>query len=115
MTTEADHLRESIDRRRLLVSFLAVPLILGLVLFLPAGRWDWPRRWLFLLVFLTAIVASALYLWRVNPEIYLARRRIQEGTKGWDRTPLKFLFPALLMIFPVAALDNERFHPTPVP
>jgi protein-S-isoprenylcysteine O-methyltransferase Ste14 len=115
MSTEADHFRESIDRRRLLAHLLSVPLVLGLVLFLPAGRWDWPRGWLFLLVFLAAMGASALYLWRVNPEIYQARSRIQEGTKGWDRTLLAFLLPIMLMIFPVAALDDGRFHWLSVP
>jgi protein-S-isoprenylcysteine O-methyltransferase Ste14 len=115
MTTGADHLRESIDRRRLLAYFLAVPLILGLLLFLPAGRWDWPRGWLFLLAFLTEMAVSALYLWRANPEIYLARSRIQEGTKGWDRTLLGFLLPTMMIVFPVAALDDGRFHRFAVP
>jgi protein-S-isoprenylcysteine O-methyltransferase Ste14 len=115
MTTGADQLRASIDRRRLLAQFLAVPVILGLLLFLPAGRWDWPRGWLFLLAFLTEMAVSAWYLWRANPEIYLARSRIQEGTKGWDRTLLGFLLPTMMIVFPVAALDDGRFHRFAVP
>ena len=56
------------DRRRVALYLLATPLVLALLLFLPAGTWAWPRGWLFVLVFLLAMGLSALYLWRVNPE-----------------------------------------------
>ena len=37
------------------------------------------------------------------------------GDEGWDRVLLGFLIPAMLSIFPVAALDDGRFHRSPVP
>jgi protein-S-isoprenylcysteine O-methyltransferase Ste14 len=104
-----------IDRRRLTLHLVAFPFVLALFLFLPAGTWAWPRGWLFVLVFLLAMALSALYLWRVNPEIFAARRRIHEGTKRWDRILLAVLFPAMAAIFPVAALDDGRFHWSAVP
>lgn len=91
---------------RSLVSLAA----LALLLFAPTGTVTWARGWLFLAVFVIQIAAAALYLRRVNPEIYAARRRIQPGTKRWDRILLAFLFPAMLAIIPVAALDDGRFH-----
>lgn len=95
-----------------IIGYLA---LVGLLLFLPAGTLDWPRAWLFLLVYLTASIVAALVLWRVNPAIYRARSRIQPGTKRWDRRLLAMLFPAFLAIFPVAALDDGRFHWLPLP
>src|SRR4051794_35984667 len=97
MTFGADQGRvpERIDRRRVVLYLLATPLFLALVLFLPAGTLVWVRGWLFLLVFLLAMTLTALYLWRVNPEIFAARSRIHEGTKRWDRILLAFLFPAM--------------------
>ena len=117
MTSGDDHGREPerLDRRRVALYLLATPLVLALVLFLPAGTWAWPRGWLFVLVFLLAMGLSALYLWRVNPEIFAARRRIHEGTKRWDRILLAFLFPAMAAIVVVAALDDGRFHWSAVP
>jgi protein-S-isoprenylcysteine O-methyltransferase Ste14 len=117
MITGKDHADEPgrINFRRTVASILMVPLLLGLLIFLPAGTWAWARGWLFFVVFLLAMAALALYLWRVNPEIFVARSRIHEGTKGWDRILLAALFPALLAIFPVAALDDGRYHWSHVP
>jgi protein-S-isoprenylcysteine O-methyltransferase Ste14 len=106
---------ERLDRRRMALSLLATPLVLALFLFLPAGTWAWVRGWLFVLVFLVAFTLAALYLWRVNPEVVIARSRTHQGTKGWDRILLGFWFLAFGAIFPVAALDDGRFHWLPLP
>jgi protein-S-isoprenylcysteine O-methyltransferase Ste14 len=97
------------------IYFIGIPALLGLLLFLPAGTLDWPLAWLFLLVFLAALILAALILWRVNPAIFQARSRIQPGTKRWDRILLAILLPTMLTILPVAALDDGRFHWLPVP
>jgi protein-S-isoprenylcysteine O-methyltransferase Ste14 len=86
------------------------PIVLALLLFVPAGRLDWTGGWLFLLALIAAFCVTALYLWRVNPEIFVARSRIQEGTKGWDRVLIGFLFAALLAIFLLAAFDAGRWE-----
>ncbi|HEY2155628.1 MAG TPA: isoprenylcysteine carboxylmethyltransferase family protein, partial [Isosphaeraceae bacterium] len=49
---------------------------------------------------------------RVNPEIFHARARFHEGTKHWDLALLTFLLPLAFAVFPVAALDDGRFHRT---
>jgi protein-S-isoprenylcysteine O-methyltransferase Ste14 len=85
-------------------------LVLALLLFIPAGSISWTRGWLFFLVLVTELGVSALYLWRINPEIFAARSRIHPGTKRWDRILLGFLFPAMLAIVAVGALDDGRFH-----
>jgi protein-S-isoprenylcysteine O-methyltransferase Ste14 len=83
--------------------------ILALLLFLPGGL-DWARGWLFLVVFVAATAVAILCLWRVNPEIFEARRTIHKGTKGWDLTLLAIMLPAMVATIPVAALDDGRFH-----
>ena len=50
-----------------------------------------------------------LYLRRINPDVIAARVNRHEGTKGWDRVLLSILIPTLVMIVPVAALDDGRF------
>jgi protein-S-isoprenylcysteine O-methyltransferase Ste14 len=103
------------DVWRTFAYLLAIPLFLGLVLFLPAGTWSWGKGWLFLAVFLLEGTAAAVYGWRANPELYAARSRIHAGTKGWDRILLAVLVPVMLSIFPVSALDAGRFHWSHVP
>jgi protein-S-isoprenylcysteine O-methyltransferase Ste14 len=106
---------ERLDRRRLAFFLLATPAFFALFLFLPNGSWTWVRGWLFVLVFLVAFALAALYLWRVNPEVVVARSRPDQGTKRWDAILLCFFWPAFVAIFPVAALDDGRFHWFPVP
>jgi protein-S-isoprenylcysteine O-methyltransferase Ste14 len=117
MTSANEHDRQpdGINRRRLVVSLLALPLYFGLFMFLPAGTWAWANGWLFIGVFLGTVTIAALYLWRVNPEVWVARTRSHEGTKPWDQILLGFFFLAVYAIVPVAALDDGRFHWLPVP
>jgi protein-S-isoprenylcysteine O-methyltransferase Ste14 len=85
-------------------------LVLIVLLFVSAGSISWARGWLFLLVLVTVLGVSARYLWRINPEIFAARSRIHPGSKRWDRILLGFLFPAMIAIVPVGALDDARFQ-----
>ena len=112
MTSMGDHLNQPgrINVRRTLAYVLVLLLFLGLVLFLPAGTWAWTRGWLFLVIFLLPGAVSAVWVWRVNPEIFAARSRIHKGTKKWDRILLAALVPVMVVIFPVAALDDGRYH-----
>jgi len=91
-------------------ALLAAPIVTGLLLFVPAGDITWLQGWLFLTVLEVLFLASILYIWRVNPELFPARRRIQKGTKRWDRVLLAFLAPTVLATVPVAGLDGGRFH-----
>jgi protein-S-isoprenylcysteine O-methyltransferase Ste14 len=103
------------NRRLVVVYLVAIPLVLALLMFLPAGSLTWPRGWLFLLVLFGMSVPAALYLWRVNPEIYEARSRIHNGTKRWDLILLAVIVPVMSTTLIVAALDDGRFHWHPVP
>jgi protein-S-isoprenylcysteine O-methyltransferase Ste14 len=85
-------------------------IILGVALFLPAGDIRWTKGWLFLLVFLVLMAASILYLWRTNPDIFVARSRIHPGTKSWDKVLEAFLLLSFVSIFLVAGFDAGRFH-----
>jgi protein-S-isoprenylcysteine O-methyltransferase Ste14 len=111
----SDKKPEHIDRRRLVVFLLALPVYFALFMFLPAGTWEWTQGWLFIGVFLGTLAIVALYLWRVNPEVVVARSGFHEGTKRWDKTLLNFFLLAVYAIIPLAALDDGRFHWFPVP
>jgi protein-S-isoprenylcysteine O-methyltransferase Ste14 len=117
MTSANGHDRqpEGVNNRRVVISLLALPAYFALFMFLPAGTWAWAKGWLFLGVFVGTMAIAALYLWRVNPEVWVARTRSHQGTKRWDKILLGFFFTAVYAIVPVAALDDGRFHWFPVP
>jgi len=104
-----------INRRRVLLGLICLPVFLALFMFLPAGTWAWPKGWLFVLVLLVVISAVFLVLHRVNPDVIVARSRFHEGTKRWDKMLLCLYFPAMSAVLLVAALDDSRFHWFPVP
>ena len=89
--------------------------VVGVLVFLPAGDIRWAKGWLFLLVFLLLTAASSVYLWRTNPDIFVARSRIHPGTKAWDKVLMAFLLSSFAMIFLVAGFDAGRFHWSNVP
>jgi protein-S-isoprenylcysteine O-methyltransferase Ste14 len=79
-------------------------LVVAAIMFGPAGI-GWLQGWLFFVVFWVYTILSAAYLWRVNPEIYVARSKVHAGTKSWDKVLIVLLLASLLAIFLVAALD----------
>jgi protein-S-isoprenylcysteine O-methyltransferase Ste14 len=102
-------------RRRLIVSSVVFFIVLFAAMFLPAGDIWWMKGWLFLLVNFVLMALAGAYLWRVNPDIFVARSKIQEGTKGWDKGLVSILLLSHMAEFPVAALDDGRFHWSNVP
>jgi protein-S-isoprenylcysteine O-methyltransferase Ste14 len=114
-TSDKDRQPEGVNKRRLVVTLLALPVYFALFMFLPAGTWAWAKGWLFIGVFLGTLAVVAFYLWRVNPEVLVARTRSHEGTKRWDKILLGFFFTAVYATVPVAALDDGRFHWLPLP
>jgi protein-S-isoprenylcysteine O-methyltransferase Ste14 len=103
------------SRGKALGHAIGLPLSLLALIFLPAGSIRWSPGWTFLVVVLLAFGLSALVLVRVNPIIYRARSRLQPGTKGWDKALLAAIFPAIVAIVPIGALDAGRFHWSAVP
>src|SRR6516165_12665456 len=108
-TDDKEKQPEGVNKRRLVVFLLALPVYFALFMFLPAGTWAWAKGWLFIGVFLGTLAVVALYLWRVNPEVWVARTRSHEGTKRWDKILVPILLSVVYAIVPIAALDDGRF------
>lgn len=104
-----------IDRRRVVLTLVPMPIFFAVFMFLPAGTWAWTKGWLFIFVFLGVVTLAAMYLWRVNPEVIVARSSSHQGTKRWDKILLIFFLVAVYAITPLAALDDGRFHWFPLP
>jgi protein-S-isoprenylcysteine O-methyltransferase Ste14 len=92
---------------RAVFSLVVFDLLLGLGLFLSAGDLWWPNGWLFIAVFTALTIPSIAYLWRVNPDIFVARSKIHGGSKGWDLVLVALLVLAFFSIFPLTGLDHR--------
>jgi protein-S-isoprenylcysteine O-methyltransferase Ste14 len=98
-----------------ILSFAVFMIVLGVALFLAAGDIRWAKGWAFLLIFLVLTVVGMAYLWRTNPDIFVARGRIRPGTKSWDKVLAALLLLSFVAIFPVAGFDAGRFRWSRVP
>ncbi len=94
--------------RRAIVSLGGLLLLLAVALIVPAGI-GWTMGWVFLMVFVLQRVMAAVYLWRKNPDIVIARSKLHAGTKGWDKVALLVLILSLTAMFVTAGLDS-RLH-----
>ena len=102
------------ELNRAFISLLVTLVLMVALLFGAAGSLSWGHGWAFLIVFVLLILASMAALWRLNPEIFVARARpMGQGTKGWDRVLMPILLVAFALILPVAAFDDGRFHWAP--
>jgi protein-S-isoprenylcysteine O-methyltransferase Ste14 len=101
--------------RRGVLGFGAYLLVLAAATFLPAGGLGWTRGWAFLVTFVALNAAAIFYLWHTNPEIVVARSVPHRGTQWWDWVLFSILNALTVAMFPVAAMDDARFHWSAVP
>jgi protein-S-isoprenylcysteine O-methyltransferase Ste14 len=96
------------DRRAVAQSFVALAItmiVMGVILFVPAGTIDWPHGWWFCGAFILATLIAIAVIWRTNPELFVARSRVQPGTKPLDYLFLTLVMVGFFLILPVAGLD----------
>lgn len=96
-----------------LIKLLAGVLMLGLVLFLPAGTWAYPNAWLFCgLLFVPMLVLGALLLWKA-PALLEKRLSAKEQEKA--QVVVVAVSSLLFVAAFVAAGLDFRFNWTHVP
>jgi hypothetical protein len=79
------------------VSLALTSLLTGAVLFWSAGTLRWAHGLCLMATSLLLTPLAMAWLWRANPEIFFARRRLtRQGTKGWDLIFLFILFVSFL-------------------
>jgi protein-S-isoprenylcysteine O-methyltransferase Ste14 len=103
--------------RRLIVHTAVWLVILGAILFLSAGTFDWPQAWVLIVGSGVLGLVSALIIARHDPQLMRERMRgpIQSEQKPWDKALLAVVFTLCLAMFVVAGLDAVRYHISNMP
>ena len=90
--------------------------LFGLLLFLPAGTFDYWQAWVFIAVFSISTTGLSIYLLVTNPAVL--QRRMHAGPTAETRTVQKIastgLFVSFAAVMVLSALDH-RFGWSPVP
>lgn len=102
--------------RRGFLSFAVFLLVMAGSMFLAAGRLDWTPGWAFLGVYLLTAVVVVVYLRRTNPEVLVARSKFHwRDQTAAHKVIFVLLIAFFMLIFPVAGLDDGRWHCSAVP
>jgi protein-S-isoprenylcysteine O-methyltransferase Ste14 len=89
--------------------------ILAALLFLPAGRWNWPQAWaliIFLVIYFLLYTFIGIFQ---DPEQTRERSRMAANVKRWDKILMGVYTALLPTVFIVAGLDWGRFCWSRVP
>jgi protein-S-isoprenylcysteine O-methyltransferase Ste14 len=91
-----------------IVSVFAVILIMDLLLFLPAGRLDWPAAWILSALYTIFLLAYAIWGTLKAPDLLEERSRVAENVKAWDKVIMAVYTVLLLAVLVLAGLDRGR-------
>ena len=89
--------------------------IVAALLFLPAGRWNWPEAWAVLVAYGAFLVLSGVWwLWK-DPAQLRERDRVAANVKTWDKVIVRAYWPCRVLTVVIAGLDAGRFRWSSVP
>ena len=103
--------------RRMVVQTTIWLVALGVILFVAAGDWGWPRGWAFLVEIAISSFAVSLWLARHDPALLAARLSapVQRDQRPWDRIFMAVGAPVFVGWLVLSALDARRFQWSLVP
>ncbi len=98
---------------RIVVVFLTAVLF-GVLLFVSAGRFDWPAAWAFIALYLGSFLVGGLWVLTRNPGVINERGKSSKNDKPWDRIIAIPFALGFLLLYVVAGLD-ARWNWSTVP
>jgi protein-S-isoprenylcysteine O-methyltransferase Ste14 len=93
---------------RLIQIFVSI-VVMGVVLFLSAGRLDWPAAWIFLGSYVLMVLTVGVWVARRHPDVVNERGKIARNAQSWDKVLMTIYTVMLLALLAVAGLDAGRF------
>jgi protein-S-isoprenylcysteine O-methyltransferase Ste14 len=94
---------------RRLVQVFASVLIIGALLFLSAGRPNWPEAWILSCLYLAYLLALMVWGLGRDPDLMNERGKRADNVKGWDKVLMAIYVPILFIMPVIAGLDAGRF------
>ncbi len=81
----------------------------SVLLFVAAGRVNWKRGWIYIALYVTALVIGEIVVSVKSPEILQERAQRHANTKTFDRVILPLVMLTFFLFPVVAGLDAVRF------
>jgi protein-S-isoprenylcysteine O-methyltransferase Ste14 len=108
----ASEVRPAIWRALLkrVVAVFIVILVMDILLFIPAGRLDWPAAWLLSLLYGVFLLVYAVWGTLKAPDLLKERSQVADNVKIWDKVIMVVYTVLLLATLVLAGLDAGRFQ-----
>lgn len=109
--TQADARKPRLERSGVnrIAQVLVSIVMMGLVLFLSAGRIDWIAAWIFLGTYALMIFTVGSWVARKHPDVVNERGKIARHARSWDKVLLTIYTVMLFVLLGVAGLDAGRY------
>jgi protein-S-isoprenylcysteine O-methyltransferase Ste14 len=107
--------RPRVSTKRMLGGLLLVLSTLVALLFVPAGRWDWPQAWVFVVYVGVLLFVYAFWGLYKDPDQFQERGQVAQNVKPWDKLILGVYTALLPIVFILAGIDVGRFGWSVVP
>ena len=82
--------------------------LMGVILFLTAGRIDWPAAWIYLGTYAVTVLTVGVWVARKHPDVINERGKIAHGAKAWDKVLMTIYTVMLFVLFGVAGSDQRN-------
>lgn len=84
--------------------------------FVAAGRWDWTRGWICVVVWIVPMTILGLIAQRYNPQLMKERAKWRrKDTKPFDKVFMSLYLPCIILQPVVAGFDAVRYHWSSIP
>jgi protein-S-isoprenylcysteine O-methyltransferase Ste14 len=83
--------------------------VMGVALFLSAGRLDWTAAWVYLALNIVIVATIGMYVARRNPDVINERGKIGQNVKNWDKVVMLLYTVSMFGLLIVAGFDAVRF------
>jgi protein-S-isoprenylcysteine O-methyltransferase Ste14 len=92
---------------KIIIKFMVFILVMPVILFFPAGRFDWGMAWIYLGLSMVGTMSNTLLLLRNNPDLLIERSQINKEAKIWDQVLVRLIGLGPLVMLIVAGLDKR--------
>jgi len=106
---------ESKSKATLIIKTVVTVLLIFASIFVPAGTFNWPEAWLFLLLYFTLVTGTLTWLKKNAPGLLKERMSRKKESKSWDKKIMTVYPFFLISLSIVPGLDAVRFHWSKVP
>jgi len=106
---------KSMPKTQAIIRASLTVLLLLAILFVPAGTFNWPEAWIFLLLYFTIVSGVLLWLKKNSPDLLKERTAQKKEMKSWDKIIMMTYSLLLVAFLVITGLDAKRFGWSDVP